>query len=123
MSEYQCPLCVTRGKTWRGDDPRCGFNSDGSFRLDNWNCATLNELARVDVYFPSDGDDQSLAITALDGGRFVILSLYKRRGRVEGAWLNDGEIMVRLTLDVAEEALVYRGWAVKFEDESAGGGA
>lgn len=48
MSKNICAACSVRGKTWKGDDPRCAFDSpDKTFSKDNWNCATLNELRRL----------------------------------------------------------------------------
>lgn len=53
-----CRKCELRGKTWKGDDPVCGFDINGLLIslddnsifggvLDNWNCATLNELRNI----------------------------------------------------------------------------
>ena len=33
---YQCHMCVARGKTWSGSDPKCAFLADGTFTADNW---------------------------------------------------------------------------------------
>jgi len=41
---FQCPRCQERVKDWEGDDPKCGFDENGNFLENNWNCATLNAL-------------------------------------------------------------------------------
>ena len=96
-----CDACKARGKTWPGDDPKCGL-PNGTFSADNWNCASLNALRDV-VYegqqtMPSGVDyrycdDQKYATVQVDqiegvGGALALwVTWYKSRGRTEGAWL------------------------------------
>lgn len=42
-----CIYCDRRNKVWEGSDPICGFNIDGSFNKENWNCALLNNLREL----------------------------------------------------------------------------
>ena len=85
-----CKLCEIRVKDWNGSDPRCGFDSNGDFTDNNWNCATLINLRCLitdhdeEVY----ADDQYSGLIPL-GASFVLLSWYKRRGGTEGAWIVD----------------------------------
>ena len=44
---YKCPRCIQRGQTWNGDAPKCGFDVEGNFLRNNWNCATLNSLRKM----------------------------------------------------------------------------
>lgn len=80
-----CKLCEERGKTWKGDDPKCAFNENGNFMEDfddNWNCETLNQLRSI-------AHDNDLAIFSNDEwaavipyrGSFIFLQWYKHRGR------------------------------------------
>lgn len=81
--EYQCPRCASRVKHWNGDDSRCGFRADGSFRNDNWNCATLIDLRYMEGTSSVWCDEYYIAtISRFDVG-FGILKWYKSRGRTE----------------------------------------
>jgi hypothetical protein len=99
----QCERCKKRGKTWKGSDPECGFKS-GVFSPENWNCATANalrELVKDSVHW---SEDQSLGVKSIDG-TFMVVSWYKRGGRVEGIWIVDGQDKREITLAEAEEIL------------------
>lgn len=68
----------------------CGFDAEGKFTTDNWNCETLNEIRWS---LPDDGvayasfksrmDDESVGVAWL-GDKFgwLIMTWYKNRGRV-----------------------------------------
>jgi hypothetical protein len=103
LESQQCPRCRTRGQTWNGGAPKCGF-PQGVFDEGNWNCATLNALRDlVDETRALWSEDQYAALILLDGD-FIVLGWYKHRGRTEEAWLmSDG--MQPLTLDDAERFL------------------
>jgi hypothetical protein len=82
---YQCPRCIERGQTWNGDPPRCGFDENGNFIENNWNCATLNalrELAEENAVF-SDSHQQSISVIQKYDVGHGILSWYKSRGRTD----------------------------------------
>lgn len=101
----KCPRCEKRGKTWNGEDPKCAFKT-GGFDSDNWNCATMNELR--DKFNDNQiwhEDQMGLMAKAFNSGEFLVLSWYKRRGRVEGAWIMDEDKMTSLTLAEAEKIL------------------
>lgn len=100
----QCKRCRERGQTWKGDPPVCGFSED-FFSKENYQCATLNQLRFFsDDEHTVDSEEQHLS-TLPFGGRFIILSWYKNRGRTEGAWTIDGLTVRSLTLAIAEEFL------------------
>lgn len=95
-----CDLCKKRGKTWRGDDPKCAFEN-GVFSRDNWSCATIHALRDI-VYegqkLPSGidyqyCDDQKYATIKvseldLDGHPYALwISWYKNRGATDALWL------------------------------------
>lgn len=107
-SEPVCRRCAERVKDWHGDDPKCAFIT-GVFDSGNWNCATMNALRDV-VGDPWDSDDwlwsedQYLGRLAWDGV-FIVLSVYKRRGRVEGAWIVSESSALPLAIDEAEAYL------------------
>lgn len=101
-----CNMCLERGKTWPGDDPKCAFPSGGEFTEDNWNCATANAIRDIAESGRSDSEaddvkrlyvgDQTCAIIALNNDYVGICDLdacslyvtwYKRRGRTGGMWL------------------------------------
>ena len=116
-----CRLCVERGKTWEGDNPRCAFETN-TFDSDNWNCATMNTLRDIaEAHGMDDGMwpgptfhtrhcDISLAVIpfADRGGfdRFLVLSCYKGRGRTGQAWIFcEDAPPVLLTLAFAEDCV------------------
>ena len=39
-----CKMCLERGKTWKGDDPKCAFEGDFN---NNWHCATLDAIRGI----------------------------------------------------------------------------
>lgn len=100
-----CKRCKERGKTWNGNDPRCGFSS-GVFSS-NWNCATLNELRDIEnlpdavqVY----SEDHNAALIPF-GAEFVCLVWYKRRGECDQAWVINSSGSFPLSLKYAEAVL------------------
>lgn len=102
-----CPRCQERGKTWHGEDPRCGFPDGGVFSPDNWNCATLNRLRELDRDGAAYTEDQWI-LTIPHDGEFIVLGGYKRGGSVEFAGnLNERE-MEDLTLERAEKVIKSR---------------
>lgn len=94
-----CKLCKERGKTWKGEDPTCGFSS-GVFG-DNWNCATVNAVRDIcgdgedsprgiDYQYCDDRKYATIKIDHLDlTGRPLALwlSWYKNRGSTDEMWL------------------------------------
>ena len=52
-----CSMCEKRGKTWKGSDPVCAFDSKGMLKPqgENWNCATIGEFRRI--AYSGDYDD------------------------------------------------------------------
>lgn len=103
-----CIRCQTRGKTWDGDDPKCGFKS-GIFDTENWNCATLNELREL----ARDEKQHSKIVYSYDhnaalipfGPEYISLLWYKSRGRCEQALLLNSSGATELTLQYAEAVL------------------
>jgi len=104
-----CKKCEERGKTWKGDNPICAFNSE-AFSDENWNCATMNEL-RCLCYKSENvvyNEDQNACILAIpDSCQHLALSWYKSRGKTEGAWIikSDCTPPEPLTLAIAENIL------------------
>jgi len=96
-----CKLCEQRGKTWKGDDPKCAFLAD-TFSTDNWNCATMHELRTICEDLAVYNEDQySAVVPVFDCGEFLVLSWYKRLGRIEGAWIIDSGTVLPLTIQEA----------------------
>lgn len=107
-----CARCV-------GLESKCAFKS-GTFDHDNHSCGTLYIIRRIAevregrVY----GDDQSCFVLPptysadfpddIEHFEFVVLNVYKDRGRTEGAWALRGSVASYLTL--AEAELVVRGY-------------
>jgi len=96
-----CAACKERGKTWRGDDPKCAFQDGRMFNPDNWNCATVGMLRDV-VYEGQDlpacvdyqyCDDMKYATVLVDGfdvadgAMAAWVAWYKSRGRTDAIWL------------------------------------
>lgn len=112
---YRCPRCTEQGwPEYFGSEPKCGWNEDGSFNKDNWQCATLTALRwlahkRQTGIFGMDETCYVVALLNWDTGPtgFVVLWSYKERGRVSGmAHIKDSASVPKpLTLAVAEEAL------------------
>ena len=82
-NNFQCPRCLQRGQTWVGDPPQCGFNANGSFNQNNWNCATLNAMRNLGGIVEAREGDYTVGIVSRCDVGFGILKWYKRRGRVE----------------------------------------
>jgi hypothetical protein len=40
-------LCRHGKQFWNGSPPQCAFNTDGTFRSDNWNCFLLNKIGQL----------------------------------------------------------------------------
>ena len=99
-----CAECVARGKTWKGSEPKCAFNS-GRFS-ENWNCATaglIRDICDEGQTLLPDGidyaycDDDKYATIKVDeieieGGPLALwVSWYKNRGSTQAMWfLFDG---------------------------------
>jgi hypothetical protein len=99
---YKCPRCIERGQTWSGDAPECGFDKDGNFLENNWNCATLNALREMGEEGRVWCDEQNMTIIKRDDVGHGILSWYKSRGRTDD--FRDG-YFERGTLKFAQELL------------------
>ena len=94
-----CDACDKRGKTWEGDDPKCGFSS-GVFD-ENWNCATVNAVrdicyegqelrSGIDYQYCEDQKYATIKIDHLeidDRPLALWVSWYKSRGRTDAMWL------------------------------------
>jgi hypothetical protein len=110
---FQCPRCQERVKDWEGDDAKCGFDENGNFLENNWNCATLNALrerAEENAVW-SDNQQNVSVIQTFDVGH-AILSWYKHRGQTDD--FRDG-YFDRGTLTYAQQLLGDRepdsnGW-------------
>ena len=107
----ECARCEGRGKVWKGSDPVCGFDENGAFKGDNWNCATLNELRsdRFRMNFMYNGCDETALILNGKDMPFIGLCWYKSRGRVSKAIQFDSDELKPLTLNVAEDFLKLIG--------------
>lgn len=92
---------------------KCAFPK-GMFSPNNWNCETMNKLRDLVGDWDTESklgvqcynNDQKIGLYPLnDTGDFLILTWYKRRGRTEGAWINSGSSMKRLSLKEAEKII------------------
>jgi len=94
-----CKMCLERGKTWTGDDPKCYF--DNLPNHVNWRCATLDAIRRIPripslVQIQHQENEQTFG-TIYTGdiqdekgyplGTCLYIEWYKDRGRVEGLWI------------------------------------
>lgn len=79
---YKCPRCIQRGQTWSGDAPKCGFDENGNFLENNWNCATLNDLRDMGGESVWCDDQYMKIVSRFDVGHGV-LSWYKSRGATD----------------------------------------
>jgi hypothetical protein len=79
---YQCPRCRSRIKDWSGDDPICGFDENGNFLENNWNCATLIALRYMEGQDVWCDDSYMKIVSRCDVGHGV-LYWYKRRGKTD----------------------------------------
>lgn len=93
-----CKLCLERGKTWNGDDPKCAFEYD-YFNTANWNCATMSRLRiiaeQLGTIMRDDNSCACIGYVPLDAdlyvpGRYgppdmksgyIVMTWYKERGR------------------------------------------
>jgi hypothetical protein len=102
---------------------RCAFLDDGSFTPDNWNCATVEALLRIDAVPTLEGCDESLdVVSGRDYGGFLVLTRYKHRGKTSSA-VHVGDFWPPrpLTLAVAERWLDGTFWNAEEESDDAGG--
>jgi hypothetical protein len=113
-----CTLCEKRGKTWKGDDPKCAF-VDGVFTSDNWNCATMNKLRDIaDIlettsrndnscgsigYVPMDNDYAPIHFDT--SGGYIVMMWYKSRGKTGNAVFMTDNKTIPLTIEHAELAI------------------
>lgn len=100
-------------ENWYIDARQCGFDDAGRFRTDNWRCATLLALrdlidAAAHGYEHWSEDQRCHVLPIRNTPTFLIVSVYKHRGRTEGAWVLDQTEMVPLTLEAAETILEIR---------------
>lgn len=100
-----CKACETRGKTWRGGDPKCAF-TEGFFTEENWMCATMNLLRDKVADFAFWHDDHNTAMVVLDDNpRVLVLNWYKSRGCTDVASMICGTEKEPLTEEGALEYL------------------
>jgi len=105
-----CKMCLERGKTWNGTDPKCAFPDGGKFSPENWNCATVNAIRDLCRQAEEDSpsvycDDQWYCAIKTNGIDFegeshltLWISWYKHRGRTDAMWLlNEHDVPVRPT--------------------------
>ena len=101
-----CPRCAADPQPENYGSPRrCAF-PEGVFVADNWACASMDVVrSRED-----DGEsianrcDQRLVTLILPSGAFLVLGIYKHRGRTEAAVVIDEAVVRPLTLaDVPTE--------------------
>jgi hypothetical protein len=119
---YQCPRCQERVKDWEGDDPKCGFDENGNFLENNWNCATLNALReRAEENTVWSNNQQNVSVIQTYDVGHAILSWYKWRGQTDD--FRDG-YFDRGTLTYAQQILGDRepdngfdGWEDSIFDE------
>ncbi len=99
-----CQACITRGKTWRGDDPKCAFD-EGVFIRANWRCATaslIRNIAEIEgnpnIHMAiCESEERYATINVNDieelhseGEGFPLalwVQWYKNRGRIQGMLL------------------------------------
>jgi len=103
-----CKLCKERGKTWEGSDPKCAFES-GTFNMDNWNCATMNELrdiaGEIGLNYRNGLDSASFGAVPFEEG-YIVMTWYKSRGKTGNAQvMHDNEPAKPLTEEIALQAI------------------
>jgi len=105
-----CLHCKNRIKNWNGDDPKCAFEKN-IFDSDNWMCATMSKLRGIaERHEVSYNEDQYLAVIPIkDEATFLILSWYKHRGRIEGAWIVDSALIRPLSEQEAYDIIEMYG--------------
>lgn len=105
-----CPRCEKAGRQPAnfGSPRGCAFLS-GTFDSDNWNCMTANalrDIVEADDSWRVHSDDEHLGVIPWDGGRFVVLTWYKSRGRTgQIVVMSDNEPIRPLLLSEANEIL------------------
>lgn len=104
-----CKLCLERGKTWIGSDPKCAFEN-GVFSPDNWNCATMSKLRAISekLDLTMIHNDVGFGVVPFDGENFhgyIVMTWYKNRGKVSNAQLMNDDNVVELTEEMALEAI------------------
>ncbi len=91
---------------YEADAPKCAFPT-GDFTINNWNCGLINELRDLigNIYEHKDyfwSNDQYLFVEDLGplgldlnghNYSFVLLSIYKTRGGIDGVWILDDKTM------------------------------
>lgn len=107
-----CNRCKERGQPPEYASPvKCAFPNHGTFNPDNWGCALIEALSEAAGPYRMYGQDESLDVILCDPNRdngFIVLSRYKRRGRVSNAvWVGDFSPAREVTADLCERALVY----------------
>jgi hypothetical protein len=111
---------AVRGISWKGDAPRCAFET-GAFSADNYLCATA--LAIRDLVLtgnePTAGvaaawsGDQKAMLVPIDldeeHGHFLLVSSYKHRGATDVlALVGDGDLgVVALPLSAVDAVIAY----------------
>ena len=107
-----CNRCKERYSAGRpanfASDPQCGFDEEGQFTPDNWQCETLGQLrdAMASAANVVRSGETSVGVLPIDcDGRLVVLSWYKNRGATgQAVGMNEDEVSA-LTLTEAEECL------------------
>jgi hypothetical protein len=114
-----CPRCLADPQpSYYRSSRRCAFDDRGNFKPDNWDCATLTELNRLDSGHPriddatADGQDESLACVYCGGDGFnygwIVLTQYKRRRQCSSAvYVGDWFPPATVTLALVERTLEF----------------
>lgn len=113
MIKITCPMCMERGKDWEGSDPNCAFDENGTFKKDNWNCATMNELRYIaeknNTSFRYWDESIGHVVIMDEYGEpedFIVMTWYKNRGKTSNAVVMFDDSEVRpLTLQDATQAI------------------
>jgi hypothetical protein len=107
-----CHLCKTRPvPEYYGSPRRCAFDERGNFTPDNWNCETMNDLHGKSIFHDTNRGDSSIVVITERGAPdeqdgHIVLTLYKRRGTVNGARVvGEGKPNALLTLAIAERTI------------------
>lgn len=107
-----CKLCDTTSvPTNYGSERKCGFDNNGIFQEDNWNCETLNKFRSLieNTDKIQYGDDETLYQMYLYdnyvGIGWVTLVSYKQRGTTSVGFLLTNEGIKPLTEDVTLKAI------------------
>jgi hypothetical protein len=109
-----CKMCIERGKTWVGDDPKCAFET-GPFSGYNWNCATMNALRdiadNVGLHHRDDMESGSFGAVPCSEG-YIVMAWYKNRGKTGAALVIDenagvSDLTEAVALAAIEEAKTW----------------